>query len=84
MQIRVRLYPRNKIWYIRYSYNGKYRWKSTGTTDRKIAEILKSEFENKLIKSQLTGQPIEQLESPSIFQFFRLQHFNCLVPTDDP
>ena len=66
MKIRVRLLLRDKIWYIKYYDNGKYRWKSTGTPDRKIAEMLKTDFEHKLLKCALTGRPFQKAQPPTI------------------
>ena len=71
MKIRVKLLQRNNIWYIRYNENGKFKWKSTGTVDQDIAEILRSEYEHKLLKSKLTGKPVDPPKSPTIFDFFK-------------
>jgi integrase len=66
MKVHVYLYLRKNTWYIRYEENGKYTSKSTGTADRTIAEALKSEYEHKILKSKLTGRPIEQPDSATI------------------
>jgi integrase len=71
MIVRARLYRRKSIWYIRYQNGGKYSWRSTGTSDRKIAEALKTDLENRLMRSQITGQPLAESESASISDIIR-------------
>lgn len=76
MKVRVRLIRRKDIWYIRYQDGGKYSWKSTGTSNRDIAEALKTDFENKLLRSGILGQPMTEIKSPAIYNIVRryLEH----------
>lgn len=71
MKVRVHIFLRKKTWYLGFNDNGKYRWKSTGTSNREIAENLKIEYEHKLLQSQLAGKPITEPKSPTIREIVR-------------
>lgn len=45
----------SKYWYIQFQYDGKTFIKSSKTTDKKLAEIMESDWRKKLIVQQVTG-----------------------------
>jgi integrase len=45
----------SKFWYIQFQYNGKTYIKSTKTADRKLADMMESDWRKKLIIQQVVG-----------------------------
>jgi len=45
----------SKYWYIQFQYNGQTFIKSTKTTDKKLSEMMESEWRKKLILHEVTG-----------------------------
>ena len=45
----------SKFWYIQFQYNGQTYIKSTKTTDRRLADMMESDWRKKLIVQQVVG-----------------------------
>ncbi|OIQ80257.1 tyrosine recombinase XerD [mine drainage metagenome] len=45
----------SKYWYIQFQYNGQTHIKSTKTTDKKLADIMESDWRKKLILQEVVG-----------------------------
>ena len=45
----------SKFWYIQFQYNGQTFIKSSKTTDKKLAEIMESDWRKKLILNEVVG-----------------------------
>ncbi|WP_208348809.1 tyrosine-type recombinase/integrase [Pseudaestuariivita rosea] len=63
------LKKRNKIWYIRGTAAGREFYKSTGATERKIAERIKVDFEKKAWERRLDG-PGANLTMAQVFAYY--------------
>ncbi|HHS51007.1 MAG TPA: hypothetical protein ENN07_07825, partial [candidate division Zixibacteria bacterium] len=54
----VRLYKRGKIWYLRWSENGKIRKQSTKTTRKEVAEEIRRKREEELLLGRTIKRPM--------------------------
>ncbi len=66
----AKLYDRNGIWYVTYAVNGRRFKVSTGTSDKKLAQIKLSDIELKLFKGEL-GVPEKKPKQVTVAEFFR-------------
>lgn len=75
------LYRRKRVWYVNYTLNGRQLRKSTGTEDRKRAQIFLKKLELNLFTSQLTGKPIKsQTTLNNLFERYLIHVQSSSVP----
>lgn len=60
------------VYYINYMLHGRFRMKSTGTRDKKLAEEIKKKLEEDLIRVKQGLTPLESIESILLSDFTKL------------
>jgi integrase len=76
------LFRRGQIWYINYSRNGKQYRVTTGTTSRKLAQVMLSDLEVRLFMGKLSAEDIDrQVTIETVFSA-HVHHITSLVVPD--
>lgn len=56
-------------WYVNYSLQGKFKMRSTGTSDKKLAEQVRRKIEEEVIRARCGLPPLEEIQPILLSEF---------------